>query len=162
MIVIVMGVSGCGKTTVGSRLAERLGWPFYDGDDFHPPANKAKMGRGVPLDDVDRAGWLAALADLIRAHLAEGRSLVLACSALKQRYRDQLRVAPEIVFVHLRGTYDLILARMQARTGHYMKPEMLASQFATLEPPTDALVVDISAPPEAIVDQIAENLSSML
>ncbi len=154
-----MGVSGCGKTTVGRQLAERLGWPFYDGDDFHPPANKAKMGAGLPLDDADRAGWLAALADLIRTHQAEGRSLVLACSALQQRYRDQLRVAPDVRWVHLQGSYDLILARMQARTGHYMRPEMLASQFAILEPPVDALTVDITAPPEALVEQIRAALS---
>lgn len=154
-----MGVSGCGKTTVGARLAERLGWPFYDGDDFHPPANKAKMGAGIPLDDSDRAGWLAELAELIRSHAADGRSLVLACSALKQRYRDQLRVVPDVRFVHLQGSYDLILARMQARADHYMKPEMLASQFAALEPPDDALTVDITAPPEALVEQILQALS---
>ncbi|MBL8057327.1 MAG: gluconokinase [Anaerolineales bacterium] len=159
MIVIVMGVSGCGKTTVGARLAERLGWPFYDGDDFHSPANKAKMGRGLPLDDADRAGWLAALADLLRAHLAEGRSVVLACSALKQRYRDQLRVAPEVRFVYLRGSYGQILARLQARAGHYMKPALLASQFAALEPPDDALTVDIAAQPAEMVEQIVRALS---
>lgn len=153
-----MGVSGCGKTTIGVQLAARLGWPFYDGDDFHPPANKAKMGAGIPLDDADRAGWLAVLAELIRGHAAEGRSLVLACSALKQRYRDQLRVVPDVQFVYLQGSYDLILARMQARTGHYMKPAMLASQFAALEPPVDALTVDIAAPPEEIIEQIVRVL----
>jgi gluconokinase len=117
------------------------------------------MGSGIPLDDADRAGWLAALADLIRTHLAEGRSLVLACSALKQRYRDQLRVGPEVQFVYLRGSYDLILARMRARPHHYMKPEMLASQFATLEPPADALTVDIAAQPETLVEQIIAALA---
>ncbi len=153
-----MGVSGCGKTTIGRRLAERLGWPFYDGDDFHPPENKAKMGRGVPLTDEDRAGWLSTLADLLRRESAAGRSAVLACSALKHQYRERLRVSSEVNFVHLRGSYDLILGRLQSRQGHYMKPEMLTSQFATLEAPADALTLDIAAPPEQLVERILGTL----
>lgn len=158
VIVIVMGVSGSGKTTIGRRLAERLGWPFCDGDDFHPPANIEKMRQGLPLTDADRAGWLTALAGLIRAHLAEGRALVLACSALKDRYRRQLRAAPAVQFVYLQGRADLILARMRTRTGHFMGPAMLASQLAALEPPADDLTVDLAPTPDEIVDEIVRAL----
>jgi gluconokinase len=160
LIIVVMGVSGSGKTTVGRLLAGRLGWPFYDGDDYHPPANVAKMSRGLPLSDDDRAGWLAALAALMRSELARGGSAVLACSALKARYRAQLRVAESVQFVYLKGDYDLILARMQGRADHFMKPAMLASQFAALEPPAEALTADIAAPPEDIVDHIIHMLVS--
>ncbi len=159
MFLIVMGVSGCGKSTIGKNLAQDLGWPFYDGDDFHPAENVAKMSRGIPLDDHDRAGWLAALADLICLHLRENHSGVLACSALKQKYRDQLTVDPDQVkFIYLKGSYELIKARMEARPGHYMKPGMLDSQFATLEEPTDALTVDIAQTPEQILKYIKQSL----
>jgi gluconokinase len=158
VIVIVMGVSGSGKTTVGSRLAERLGWPFHDGDDYHPPANKAKMASGVPLTDDDRAGWLAALVDLIREHIEAKGPAVLACSALKRQYRDQLRVGPEVRFVHLHGSQGLIAARMRLRKGHYMKATLLDSQFAALEPPEDALTLDVADPPEALVGRIVHTL----
>jgi gluconokinase len=158
VIVVVMGVSGCGKTTIGQLLAERMGWPFFDGDDYHPRANVDKMGRGIPLTDEDRSDWLSALADLIRDQLAQGRSAVLACSALKQKYRDQLRIDPGVHFAYLKGSYDFILARMQKRPGHYMKPNMLASQFAALEEPHDALTLDITQPPEEIVEQIVKSL----
>lgn len=154
MIIVVMGVSGSGKSTVGERLARHLGWPFYDGDDFHPAANVEKMSRGIPLTDEDRAGWLASLADLIRRRLAEGGSAVLACSALKQRYRDQLRVDASVHFVYLKGEFDLIRARMHGRRGHYMRPELLASQFAALEEPRDALTLDIARPPDELINQI--------
>lgn len=155
MIVIVMGVSGSGKTTVGRLLAQRLGWPFYDADDLHPPANVDKMSRSVPLSDDDRAGWLAAMAELLRRCGAEGQSIVLACSALKQKYRDQLQVDAEAVqFVYLKGSYHLILERMARRPGHYMKPDMLASQFDALEEPRDALTADVAPPPEEIVVRI--------
>ena len=154
MFVIVMGVSGCGKTTVGKLLAKKMGCPFYDGDDFHPAANIAKMSQGIPLNDDDRAGWLAALADLIRATLQKGESGVLACSALKQKYRDKLRVDDQQVkFVYLKGSYDLIKARMEARPGHYMKPGMLDSQFAALEEPADAVTLTIENSPKKIVEQ---------
>ena len=154
MFVIVMGVSGCGKTTVGKLLAKKMGCPFYDGDDFHPAANIAKMSQGIPLNDDDRAGWLSALADLIRATLQKGESGVLACSALKQKYRDKLRVDDQQVkFVYLKGSYDLIKARMEARPGHYMKPGMLDSQFAALEEPADAVTLTIENSPKKIVEQ---------
>jgi gluconokinase len=159
MILILMGVSGCGKTTVGKLLAARLGWAFYDGDDFHPRANKDKMARGVPLDDDDRAGWLAALADLIREELHKGKSAVLACSALKERYRQELCVDPDQVrLVYLKGSYQQILRRMASRSDHYMKPGMLQSQFEALEEPREALTVGIDATPQAIVAQVLQKL----
>jgi gluconokinase len=160
MILIVMGVAGCGKSTVGRALAARLGWPFYDGDDFHPPANVAKMSRGIPLTDADRAGWLDALADVARRALEADQSAVLACSALKQRYRDQLRVDPARVrFIYLKGSYADLHARLLTRTDHFMKPGMLESQFAALEEPADALLVDIRLPVEQAVEQIVRNLA---
>ena len=160
MFVIVMGVSGCGKSTIGKLLAERLDCPFYDGDDFHPAANIAKMSQGIPLNDEDRAGWLTALADLIRSSLQKGESGVLACSALKQRYRDQLRVDDkQVKFVYLKGSYELIKARMLARPGHYMKPGMLDSQFAALEEPLDAITVSIENSPQEVVALVLTSLS---
>jgi gluconokinase len=159
MFVIVMGVSGCGKSTVGQLLAGKMGCAFYDGDDFHPAANIAKMSQGIPLNDDDRAGWLAVLADLIRRTLQKGDSGVLACSALKQKYRDVLCVnADQVKFVYLKGSYDLIKARMEARPGHYMKPGMLDSQFAALEEPADAVTVSIEHSPEEIADQAYKQL----
>lgn len=162
MIVIVMGVSGSGKTSVGRLLAERLGWDFYDADDFHAPANIAKMSMGVALTDEDRADWLLALANLLRRLVADQHSAVLACSALKHSYRQKLRVAPtQVQFVYLQGEYDLIWQRMQARAGHYMKPELLASQFAALEEPPDALTVSIARPLPALVDEIIRWLGEL-
>jgi gluconokinase len=159
MFVIVMGVSGSGKTTVGELLAERMGWPFYDGDNFHPAENVAKMAAGTPLDDADRAVWLAVLAALIGDGLARGESGVLACSALKDAYRDRLRVDPEQVhFVYLKGSFELIWERMQRRQNHYMKAAMLQSQFAVLEEPDGVLTCDISQDPEQIVDTIVDHL----
>ncbi len=152
---LLMGVSGCGKTTVGQRLAETLGWDFYDADAFHPPANIAKMAAGIPLNDEDRAPWLAALHDLIVDCLKNGRPGVLACSALKERYRRTLlENTQHVQIVYLKGDFELIRARMMARPGHYMKPAMLQSQFDALEEPTDALTVDISRPVDEIVDAI--------
>ena len=149
---VVMGVSGCGKTTVGKALAAYLDCPFYDGDDFHSPQNVAKMASGIPLNDGDRAPWLASLAELIRKHLQKGETAVLASSALKQRYRDQLRVDDRVQFVFLDGDFDLIWQRMQARQDHYMKSEMLQSQFEALELPEEDEAIKI--PIDQTVDDI--------
>jgi gluconokinase len=157
--VVVMGVSGCGKSTVGKRLAKRLHCPFYDGDDFHPQENVAKMASGHPLDDADRAPWLDRLRDLIHDHLLRGESAVVACSALKRRYRDRLRAGnADLRFVHLQGDFDLIWDRMRARPGHYMKANMLQSQFDALEAPDgdEALTVSIEEDADRIVDRIIE------
>ena len=157
---IVMGVSGCGKTSVGEALAKELGWDFYDADDFHPPENVAKMASGTPLNDSDRAPWLATLHDLISSSLMENRSGVLACSALKEPYRQQLLDGNENVqIVYLKGSYELIWSRMEKRTDHYMKPHMLQSQFDALEEPTNALTVDISASVDEIVQEIISAVS---
>jgi gluconokinase len=163
MFLIVMGVSGCGKTTIGKLLAEKLGWPFYDGDDFHTPANVARMSQGIPLDDEDRADWMAELADLIRDSMQNGQSGVLACSALKQCYRDQLCLDPvQVKFIYLKGNYELIHSRMQSRPGHYMKPDMLDSQFTTLEEPGDAITVEISQSPEEIAALAIHRLGPLI
>lgn len=156
-VIILMGVSGCGKTTVGQALAERLSVPFYDADDYHPAENVAKMSQGFPLNDDDRYPWLARLHELITEHVVTGQGMVLGCSALKQKYRSQLRGEHENVhFVYLKGSFDLIWQRMSAREGHYMKASMLRSQFDTLETPSmaEALVVSIESPPTEIVNTI--------
>lgn len=161
MIIIVMGVSGSGKTAVGRALAKRLRCPFYDGDDFHPPENIAKMSRGVPLNDDDRLPWLNRLNELLADHWRHGQSAVLACSALKRRYRDLLRSGIEqMQFVHLQGSFDLIWKRMQRRSDHYMKAGMLQSQFDALETPAkdEALIVDVSQSVDAAVRTILEYL----
>ena len=148
--IVVMGVSGAGKSTVGALLAERLGWPFEDGDSFHPPANVEKMRAGTPLTDEDRWPWLAAIAARIAAARAGGRGVVIACSALRRAYRDVLRDGhADIRFLHLTGEPALIMARQAARQGHYMPASLVASQFATLEPPdTEADVIDLDVDPE--------------
>ncbi len=154
-VVLIMGVSGSGKTTVGLRLAGELGWVFRDADDFHPAANVAKMSAGQPLTDADRAPWLAAIRAFIVAALARGESAVVTCSALKEAYRQAAIPDPaRVKLVHLAGDYGLILERMQRRQGHFMKAEMLQSQFAALEAPTGALAVDIGRTPEEIVAEI--------
>jgi gluconokinase len=160
MVVLLMGVAGSGKTTVGRQLAQELGWSFADADDFHPPANVAKMSAGQPLDDTDRAPWLAAIRAHIDGVLARGENAVVTCSALKQRYRDALVADPaRVKLVYLTGSRELLLARLGQRTGHFMKPAMLDSQLATLEPPADALALDVAAPPAALVAQVRTALA---
>jgi len=157
---IVMGVSGCGKSRIGKLLAEHLGWDFYDADDFHPPENVTKMANGIPLDDSDRAPWLASLNELISSSLKADRPGVLACSALKERYRQQLMEGNDgVQIVYLKGSYDLIWSRMEKRTDHYMKPHMLKSQFDALEEPSNALTMDISMPVDHIVHEIISKMS---
>ena len=159
MFVVVMGVSGSGKSTIGRLLAQRLGCSFYDGDDYHPPANVAKMAAGLPLDDTDRAGWLAELARLIAEGLARDEDGVIACSALKRQYRDVLCIDRQRVrFVYLRGDFAAIWARLQSRKGHFMKAPMLQSQFDALEEPEGAVVVDTSLEPVQVIDRILEQL----
>lgn len=160
MVIVLMGVAGSGKTTIGLALAAQLGWGFRDADDFHPPANVEKMSRGLPLTDRERAPWLAAIRAHIDGCLARGESAVLTCSALKEKYRAAIRADPaHVKLVHLAGDFALIRGRLAARQGHFMKPEMLRSQFESLEPPQDALVVDIAAEPAALVAQIRRRLS---
>jgi gluconokinase len=159
VIVVLMGVSGAGKTTVGQELAQRLNWRLLDADDFHPPANIEKMSRGVPLEDSDRWPWLDRLNALMKEADARGESVLLACSALKARYRDRLAVGCKPVnWVFLKGDFDLIEARLRARKGHYMKAGLLQSQFAALEEPDDALVVDISGDPGQITARLLQQL----
>jgi gluconokinase len=154
MVILLMGVTGSGKTTIGLALAESLQWQFIDADDFHPPANVAKMRVGISLDDADRIPWLASLHDAVVGWLEAEANVVLACSALKDSYRGQLSVSPEVRIVYLRGSRELISLRLSERHGHYMNPDLLDSQFATLEEPRDALVVDV----EATVPQIVANI----
>ena len=151
MVIIIMGVSGAGKTTVGRLLAEELDWKFYDADDFHSAANKDKMSHGVALTDEDRADWLMSLRKLLNQNSEANQSIVLACSALKQEYRNILKVNDEVHLVYLQGSYQQIKARMKERNNHYMKPDMLAGQFAILEESNDALTIDISMTPKEIV-----------
>lgn len=152
-----MGVSGCGKTTIGKALAMKLGWDFYDADDFHTFENIAKMSSGIPLVDDDRSTWLVSLHTLISTCLKENKHGVMACSALKERYRQMLLTGNKgVLIVYLKGDYDLIWARMVARPGHYMKPEMLKSQFDALDEPTNGLVVDMSLSVDEIVTHILE------
>ena len=160
MIVVVMGVTGSGKTTIGGLLAKKLGWDFADADDFHSAANKRKIKRGIPLTDADRMPWLAALHGQIARWINAKRNAVLACSALKESYREDLWTGPEVKFVFLKGTYQFIYKRLLARKGHFADEHILSSQFAALEEPADAITVDISAPPEEIVDAICERLDA--
>lgn len=158
MIVLLMGVSGSGKTTVGKLLANHLGWNFEDADEFHSPANIEKMSQGIPLTDEDRAPWLATLASAIRDWLSGSENVILACSALKQKYRDQLLIDRQVKLVYLRGSFELILSRLQQRGSHYMKAEMLRSQFEALEEPQNAIMVDIISPPADIAHEIEHRL----
>ncbi len=158
MIIIVMGVTGAGKTTVGSLLATELGWEFADADDFHPAANVEKMARGIPLGDDDRRPWLERLRAEIDGWIVAGRNVVLACSALKRNYRSFLDHGPAVKFVYLKGSRELIEARLRERHGHFAGEAILAAQFADLEEPEEAVTVEIAATPEDIVKQIRAKL----
>ena len=155
MIVVVMGVSGSGKTTIGTALATRVGWAFVEGDDWHPPQNVAKMSAGTPLTDEDRFPWLDRLNADLRAREARGESVVASCSALKQSYRDRLTrglARWELVFLH--GSFELLSHRMAERKHRFMPASLLQSQFATLEPPARAIAIDVAEPLERGVDKI--------
>jgi gluconokinase len=163
MIVVVMGVTGSGKTTVGRLLAEQLGWGFADADDFHSASNVEKIHKGIALDDDDRRPWLNSLRAAIAGWIAEQRNFVLACSALKRSYRRELSVGPEVRFVYLKGSGELIAKRLRSRHGHFAGEQILASQFADLEEPNqeepeEAVAVEIVATPQEIVREIREKL----
>jgi gluconokinase len=152
-----MGVVGSGKTTIGELLTHKLGWQFADADDFHSPENINKIHNGIPLNDADRAPWLAALHDAIQQWISKRENVVLACSALKDSYRDQLRAA-QVKFVYLKGDYDLILKRLGSRHGHFASASILKSQLVDLEEPHDALIVAIDKSPQEIVAEILQKL----
>jgi gluconokinase len=158
VIILVMGTTGSGKTTIGTLLAQRTGFAFADGDEFHPAANVAKMSRGIPLDDADRAPWLAILHDKIAAWLAAGQDAILACSALKQKYRDELVISRDVKLVYLKGSYELFAQRIHARKGHFAKEGILAGQFRDLEEPPNAIAVDAGRSPEDMVSEICKRL----
>jgi carbohydrate kinase (thermoresistant glucokinase family) len=159
--LIIMGVSGCGKSTVGERLGARTRIPFIEGDTLHPPRNVALMAAGTPLTDEDRAGWLDDIASRFGA-LEAAAGLIISCSALKRKYRDRLRAAcPDLRFIHLHGDKTLLEQRLQYRTGHYMPPSLLTSQLQTLEPPSSdepAITLDIALPTDQLVEQIEQQL----
>jgi len=159
VFIIFMGVSGSGKTTIGTQVAARWGVPYYEGDAYHPPENVLKMAQGIPLTDVDRVEWLNALSQLIGEKLAAGESGVLSCSALKEDYRKRLQVDPDQVhFIFLDGSYELIQKRMEARQDHYMPTALLRSQFDTLERPEDVFPIEIDQPVEEILREASSYL----
>ena len=159
MIVVVIGVTGSGKSTIGSMLARAMGCEFLEGDTLHSPANIEKMSRGIPLNDDDRGPWLSAIHARIADASRRGVSLVVACSALKQKYRDVLERGVAISWVYLKGSKELLRRRLQERASHFMKADMLDSQFEALEEPSNAIVIDVAAPPHVIVERIMWQLS---
>jgi len=161
MILVVTGVSGCGKSTIGQLLADELKWSFYEGDDFHPPENVEKMRQNTPLNDADRLPWLMSLKKLIADVKSRDESAVLTCSALRKTYRDLLREADDaLVFVYLKGEFDLIQERLLQRSSHYMPADLLSSQFEILEEPKNALIVEITQRPDEIVRHILESFAN--
>jgi len=161
VIVVVFGVSGAGKTTIGKLLADDLGWQFYEADDFHPRANIEKMRNGLPLTDADRGPWLERLREQITRSLAAKENAVVACSALKRKYRERLHVSNDVKFVFLRGDCALIEKQLRRRSGHFMNPALLTSQFADLEEPAsdeDVLTIDLGLTPQELVAEIKAKL----
>jgi gluconokinase len=163
VVVVILGVSSAGKTTIGQLLAQKLGWHFYEGDDFHSPSNIKKMRRGVPLTEEDRRPWLGRLRELIEQCLSNHENAVLACSALKLKYRDRLRVSNEVKFVFLRGAFSLIANQQRTRSGHFMNPGLLQSQFDALEEPQpdeNVLTVELGRSPSEIVSELEQRLKT--
>jgi len=158
MVIVVLGVAGSGKTTVGTMLAGAMHCTYLEGDALHSAENIDKMSRGIPLSDADRAPWLMAIHVQMRDFVARGRDLVVGCSALKGRYRQTLARGVPIRWVYLKATEAQIRARLNLRVGHFMKADMVASQFEAFEPPSEAIVIDASLPPSAIVEQILSQL----
>jgi gluconokinase len=159
MVIVLMGVAGSGKSTIGAALARQLGWPFRDADEFHPGANIAKMRRGIPLTDDDRRPWLEAIRASIAQYLSARENVIFACSALKQIYRELIEVdAEKVRFVYLKGPPALIAERLAQRRGHFFDPKLMQSQFDELEEPQAAIEVDISPSPETIADSIVAAL----
>ncbi len=161
MVIVILGPMGCGKTTIGQTLAAQLGWQFYDADDFHPEANKQKMAKGIPLDDHDREPWLETLHQLVQKHTLNGSGMILACSALKKKYRRLLGIDQHQVFsVFLKGSYSLLQQRIATRSHEYMAKDLLKSQLDTLEEPETGLTVDIAGTPKEICQTIVDKLLS--
>ena len=159
MFILVMGVTGSGKTTIGKLLAGALGWPFYDADEFHSPENVRKMAAGVPLTDEDRVPWLKELHNLIAGHASRGDNGVLACSALKNAYRRILSAGADLTVVYLKADAELVRSRLHSRTGHYMPPSLIESQFRDLEEPKESIIIDAAWPPEQIISAIRSQVS---
>ena len=159
MIVIIMGTTGAGKTTIGTMLGAQLNWQFADADTFHPAANIEKMSHGIPLNDADRAPWLEAMRKAILDWITAGKNVVLACSALKRAYREQLRPSPEVKIIYLKGDYALFAERIRHRHGHFAGQGILAGQFADLEEPDDAITIDAAKTPDEIVWEIRKRLA---
>jgi len=161
VVVVIFGVSGAGKTTLGKLLARELGWAFYEADNLHSPANVEKMHASIPLTDEDRWPWLESLRELVKRSLAAGENAILACSALKKTYRDCLQVGTDVRFVYLRGGYELIANQLSHRRGHFMNPALLQSQFADLEEPRPAegaIVIELGRSPNELVEEIKSRL----
>lgn len=159
MFIVIIGVTGAGKSTVGRRLAEELGWRFFEGDDYHPAANIEKMKGGIALSDGDREAWLGRLAEIIAEQSRLGENGALACSALKRSYRARLREAGPVVFVHLKVAPSVIQERLRQRKNHFMNPALIDSQFAALEEPKNAIVVEATLPTDEIIRSVRQALA---
>jgi len=162
MIFIIMGVSGSGKSTVGKSVSKELGWKFYEGDEYHPVENVQKMKNGIPLNDEDRLPWLHSLRKIIVDTIEEQENIIISCSALKESYRNILKVNKQVEFIYLKGNFDLIRERMEKRTDHFFKPELLKSQFETLEEPQEAIEIDISVPAGSTIKDVVNRIKCLL